>query len=196
MKKKLLITIAALALIVSAAGCGQKNANTTQDNNTAQTETSQNSGADVSDNYAEGASENVDMNKIDGTELKSESDSEASATLEESAVSIEDAKLVEVDDRQLVVVSYKFTNKSDSEESFTSLMKTEVYQDGLTVNPAIGQYDIEGFDPNSTAERVKPGKTVTVQEIYSLVNDAPVEVVVSEFHGTTNAMVTKTFDLQ
>lgn len=192
MKKKILIMTAALALVIAAAGCGQKNDTKNETNQTAENQV-----VDISDNYAEGASDNVDMDKVDGMDLTSDSDkSEASATLEESAVSIEDAKAVELDGRKYAIVSYKFTNKSDSEESFMSLMKSEAYQDGLSVNNAVGDFDIEGFDSNSIAERIKPGTTITVQQIYALVNDAPLEVVVQEFHSESGVYVTKTFNLQ
>lgn len=193
MKKTLLVT-AALMIALSISSCGKKDAsdsaNKTQ-NNVQQNVT------DISDNYAEGASENVNMNKVDGETLKSDSDkSDASATLEQSAVSIEDAKLVEVDGNQCVIISYKFTNKRNADESFTSMMKSEVYQDGMIVPKAIGNFEIEGFEPNSTAERIPSGKTITVQEIYNLVNDAPIEVQVKEFHSETGENVTKTFNIQ
>lgn len=192
MKKRILVIMAALSLVIMSAGCGQKdNADTVQEKQVTENEI-----VDVSDNYAKGASENVDMDKIDGVELSVEDDSEASATLEVSAVSIEDAKVVEVDGRKLAIISYKFTNKSDTEESFTSLMKSEVYQDGTALNNAVGDFDIEGFDSNSIAERIKPGKSITVQEIYVLMNDAPLEVVVQEFHSESGVYVTKTFNLQ
>lgn len=196
MKKKILIIIAAFALAASAAGCGQVK-DTTENTQTAQTEKNGQTKTDVSGNYADGASKNVDMDKVDGVDLDSESDkADSSATLEESAVSIEDAKVVDYEGKRLVIVSYKFTNKSNSDQSFTALMKSEAYQDGLSISNAIGDFNIEGFEPASTAEIIAPGKTITVQEAFLLVNDAPVEVVVQEFHSQSGVNVTKTFNLQ
>lgn len=189
MKNKLLILIAALALTVTASGCGQKN-NSANGNG-------QNQTSGISDNYAERASDNVDMDKIDGIELDDEEDSNDSATLEESAISIEDAVLTTADGKKIIIVSYDFTNKSDNDESFNSLMKSEAYQDGLSIAHAAVREDIEGFEPNSTAERIKPGKKITVQEAYTLASDtAPVTITVQEFHSESNVNVQKTFSLQ
>lgn len=199
MKNKLLVLIAALALAVTAVGCGpkaDKNDAETGSNKTAQTEQGETS--DVSDNYAEGASNNVNMKKIDGEDLSAESsEGNDSATLEESAVSIEDAKRVEADGKNLIIISYKFTNKSDNAESFMSIMKSDAFQDGMSMSHALTATEIEGFEPNSTAERIEPGKTITVQEAYVLANEtSPVEVIVQEFHSESGVSVTKTFNLQ
>lgn len=190
MKIKLLALTAALALVITAAGCGQK------DNKTDGGKNEQNV-QDVSDNYAEGASENVDMKKVDGTDASAQNSDNDSATLEESAVSIEDAKVVDADGKKVIIVSYKFTNKSDNAESFTSIMKSDAFQDGMSISHSLINSEIEGFDSNSTAERIDPGKTITVQEAYTLANEtSPVEVRVSEFHSESGVSVTKTFNLQ
>ncbi len=190
MKIKLLALTAALALVITAAGCGQK------DNKTDGGESGQNIG-DVSDNYAEGASDNVDMKKVDGTDASAENSDNDSATLEESAVTIKDAKVVDADGKKVIIVSYKFTNKSDNAESFTSLMKSDAFQDGMSISHSLINTEIEGFDSNSTAERIEPGKTITVQEAYTLANEtSPVEVRVAEFHSESGVSVTKTFNLQ
>lgn len=182
MKKKLLILTAVLALSLTA-GCSKKN----------DTIVSQ----DISSNYAAGVSKNVDMDKLDGESLKTANDNNDSATLEETAVSIKDAKVIEDEGRKLFVVSYKFTNKSDNAESFTSLMKSEAYQDGMSMARALVKSEIEGFEPDSTAEIIDAGKTITVQEAYVLLNEtAPVEVVVKEFHSESGVSVSKTFNLQ
>lgn len=193
MKNKLLILIAALAVTVTAAGCGSKTAAPAGDTS------NQQQNVDVSDNYAKGASDNVDMDKIDGSELSvsADGDQNDSATLEESAISIENAVVTTADDSKVLIVSYKFTNKSDNDESFNSIMKSEAYQDGLSIAHAVIRDEIDGFEPNSTAERIAPGKTVTVQEAYLLVSDTtPVTVTVSEFHSESGEEVSKTFDLQ
>lgn len=191
MKNKLLALTAALALLITAAGCGQKD-----DKNTGADKTSQ-TAQDISDNYAEGASENVDMKKVEGDELAAQESDNDSATLEESAVSIEDAKLTDADGKKVIIVSYKFTNKSDNAESFNSIMKSDAFQDAMSISHALINTDIEGFDSNSTAERIEPGKTITVQEAYTLANEtSPVEVRVSEFHSESGVSVSKTFNLQ
>lgn len=190
MKIKILALTAALALVITAAGCGQK------DTGTDGGEVEQNV-QDVSDNYAEGASENVDMKKVDGTEASAQSSDSDSATLEESEVAIKDAKVVDADGKKVIIVSYKFTNNSANAESFTSMMSSDAFQDGMAINHSVINTEIEGFDSDSTAERIDPGKTITVQEAYTLANEtSPVEVRVSEFHSESGASVTKTFNLQ
>lgn len=193
MKNRLLILIAALALTVTAAGCGTKKA----DNGGSASQNKQ--AVDVSDNYAEGASKNVDMGKINGAELSAaDAENEQNkATLEDSAISIEDAILTTADGNNVIIVSYKFTNKSNNAESFNSIMKSEAFQEGLSIAHATIREDIEGFDPNSTAERIDPGKTITVQEAYLLASDtAPVTATVQEFHSESGEAVSKTFNLQ
>lgn len=181
MKKKLLILTAVIILSVTT-GCGKKD--------------NANSNLDVSGNYAAGVSNNVDMDKLDGDKLHTADDRNDSATLEETAVSIEDAKVIEDEGRKLFIVSYKFTNKSDNAESFTSLMKSDAYQDGMSMARALVKSEIEGFEPDSTAEIIDAGKTITVQEAYVLTNEtAPVEVVVKEFHSESGVSVSKTFNL-
>lgn len=183
MKKKILILTAVLALAVTA-GCGKKDGVT-------------NSNPDVSSNYAAGVSDKIDMDKLEGDTLQTANDDNDSATLEETAVSIEDAKVIEDEGRKLFIVSYKFTNKSDNAESFTSLMKTDAFQDGMSISHALVKSEIEGFEPDSKAEIIDAGKTITVQEAYVLANEtAPVEVVVQEFHSESGVSVTKTFNLQ
>lgn len=195
MKNKLFALIAAAAVLASAGCAAKKDSKTGVNTQSAQTQN--NSSQDVSDNYAAGASDNVDMDKVDGTELDDVSDENDSATLEESEVSIEDAKVLETGGRKIVIVSYEFTNKSDNEESFSSLMRSDAYQDGMSISRALINEAIDGFDPNSTAERIKPGKTITVQEAYTLVSDtAPVEVIAEEFHSQSGVRVLKTFNLQ
>ncbi len=191
MKIKILALTAALALVITAAGCGQKDNNKTDGGKTGQNV------QDVSDNYAEGASDNVDMKKVDGADASAENADNDSATLEESAVTIEDAKVVDADGKKVIIVSYKFTNKSDNAESFTSIMKSDAFQDGMSISHSLINTEIEGFDSNSTAERIDPGKTITVQEAYTLANEtSPVEVRVAEFHSESGVSVTKTFNLQ
>lgn len=193
MKNRLLILIAALAITVTAAGCGNKN----EDNGGSASQNQQ--AVDVSDNYAEGASKNVDMGKINGSELSAaDAENEQNkATLEDSAISIEDAILTTADGNNVIIVSYKFTNKSNNAESFNSIMKSEAFQEGLSIAHATIREDIEGFDPNSTAERIDPGKTITVQEAYLLASDtAPVTATVQEFHSESGEAVSKTFNLQ
>lgn len=192
MKKAVFLT-ALLALTLSVSSCGKKNDKAQTPN---QSQNQSQSVNDISGNYAEGSSENVDMKKIDGEELKAENDDNDSAKLEASEISIEDAKLVDVDEKKYVIVSYKFTNKTNSDESFSSLMDAAVFQDGSQLSKAAGNFEIEGFDSNSTAERIGSGKTVTAQEIYNIENDAPIEVIVKEFNSQNNMSVSKTFKVK
>ena len=125
--KKSLIVIAALILAMSVAGCGKKAENT----NTTPQQTAQ---SDASGAYENGSatetldgqdySKNVDMAAVEGTEAKSDTKADSySGEVSNNDISIEEAKLINYDDSDVVVVSFEFTNKTDSDQSFSGVFK-------------------------------------------------------------------------
>ena len=183
MKKRLIITVAALILAMSVAGCGQKtsNTNTPQSTNAAdasgayENNGTQKSGEDVV------YSEQVDMDKVEGEAAKSDSDKkEYNGDLGNVEVTIEDAKLINYEDEEVAVVSFRYKNNSDQAMPFTSKLNVEAYQNDSKLPPAVVS-GVEGVELLSMAENVNPGDTITVQKAFKLRDKSPMTVEVREF---------------
>ncbi|MCC8160501.1 MAG: DUF5067 domain-containing protein [Oscillospiraceae bacterium] len=199
MKKRLLITAAALMLILSAAGCGQTNDADTaaQDNqNTEQT--------DVSDAYTtervysedQEYSEYVDMDAVVGEEATSESSKdEYEGTLGNAEITISDAKLIQYEDEDVAVVSFKYKNTGDEDMPFTGALKVEALQNNASL-PAATVVGVEGVEMLSMVENVSKGDTITVQKAYKLRDRSQLTVQVTEFNPTDDSMLVKTFDFE
>ena len=159
--KKSLIVIAALILAMSVAGCGKKTENT----NTTPQQTAQ---ADASGAYENGSatetldgqdySKNVDMAAVEGTEAKSDTKADSySGEVSNNDISIEEAKLINYDDSDVVVVSFEFTNKTDSDQSFSGVYDVIAEQNGSSLAPAtvIG---VDGVELLTLSQNIAPGE--------------------------------------
>ena len=63
------------------------------------------------------------MAAVEGTEAKSDTKADSySGEVSNNDISIEEAKLINYDDSDVVVVSFEFTNKTDSDQSFSGYM--------------------------------------------------------------------------
>lgn len=183
MKKNLIIITAALILALSVSGCGKKADTKGKPQTTNQT--------DVSDAYSQPA----DMDKVPGDAAASDTAKEEySGKLGDYEVTIEDAKLVDNDGEEAVVVSFTFKNKSNSAVPFSGAMEVNAYQDGsrLTGTVITG---IDGINMVASAEHVKAGDSITVQQAYSLRDKSlPLEIEVKEFESQDDAALVKTFN--
>ena len=196
--KKSLIVIAALILAMSVAGCGKKTENT----NTTPQQTAQ---ADASGAYENGSatetldgqdySKNVDMAAVEGTEAKSDTKADSySGEVSNNDISIEEAKLINYDDSDVVVVSFEFTNKTDSDQSFSGVYDVIAEQNGSSLAPAtvIG---VDGVELLTLSQNIAPGETITVQNAYKLDSkSSPLEITVQPFSSDDESFVTKTFN--
>ena len=196
--KKSLIVIAALILAMSVAGCGKKAENT----NTTPQQTAQ---ADASGAYENGSatetldgqdySKNVDMAAVEGTEAKSDTKADSySGEVSNNDISIEEAKLINYDDSDVVVVSFEFTNKTDSDQSFSGVYDVVAEQNGSSLAPAtvIG---VDGVELLTLSQNIAPGETITVQKAYKLDSkSSPLEITVQPFSSDDESFVTKTFN--
>lgn len=196
--KKSLIVITALILAMSTAGCGKKTENTTAaPQQTAQADAS---GAYENSNTAETGdsenySKNVDMEKVEGTTAKSDTKKDSySGEVSNSDIAIEDAKLINYDNSDVVVVSFEFTNKTDSDQSFSGVYNVIAEQDASSLTPAtvIG---VDGVELLTLSQNIAPGETITVQKAYKLDSrSAPLEITVQPFSSDDESFVTKTFN--
>ena len=196
--KKSLIVIAALILAMSVAGCGKKAEKT----NTTPQQTAQ---SDASGAYENGSatetldgqdySKNVDMAAVEGTEAKSDTKEDSySGEVSNNDISIEEAKLINYDDSDVVVVSFEFTNKTDSDQSFSGVYDVVAEQNGSSLAPAtvIG---VDGVELLTLSQNIAPGETITVQKAYKLDSkSSPLEITVQPFSSDDESFVTKTFN--
>lgn len=203
MKKSLIMITTALILAMSVAGCGQKADNNT-DKKTTPTQQTDASGAyentgesnkTVDNPEDQNYSEAVDMKKVEGQEAISDTkESEYRGTVGDSKVTIEDAKIIEYDGEDVIVVSFEFTNKSSSDQSFTGMFDVAAIQNDEQLPPAT-VVGVEGIEMLSVAENISSGKTITVQKAYKLRDKtAPVTIDLVEFGAEEDTgSVNKTF---
>ena len=194
--KKSLIVIAALILAMSVAGCGKKTENTnTTPQQTAQADASGENGSATETLDGQDYSKNVDMAAVEGTEAKSDTKADSySGEVSNNDISIEEAKLINYDDSDVVVVSFEFTNKTDSDQSFSGVYDVVAEQNGSSLAPAtvIG---VDGVELLTLSQNIAPGETITVQKAYKLDSkSSPLEITVQPFSSDDESFVTKTFN--
>ena len=194
--KKSLIVIAALILAMSVAGCGKKTENTnTTPQQTAQADASGAYGSATETLDGQDYSKNVDMAAVEGTEAKSDTKADSySGEVSNNDISIEEAKLINYDDSDVVVVSFEFTNKTDSDQSFSGVYDVVAEQNGSSLAPAtvIG---VDGVELLTLSQNIAPGETITVQKAYKLDSkSSPLEITVQPFSSDDESFVTKTFN--
>ena len=227
MKKNIMIAILALMLAVSAAGCGQKKnsnsalvdgqttTNTTEsasatptagavssgseqkDSSTSQSEQNNSSGS--SDNFAEDSDKKVNMNKIEGTKAKTDnSGKKGDGKMTTCQVAIDEVKILPFEGAYMIVVQYNFKNTSDSALNFAGEVYAEAYQDGMELSPAVFQGTLEGFSPETTMQKVEPGKSIKVQKGYVTSDpNTPIEVYVRDTYDQSGqAYLSQVFRLQ
>lgn len=199
MKKKLIIITTALILAMSMAGCGQKTENTNTTTKSEQTDASggyENSADTSSDSENQDYSAAVDMDKIDGqVATSSTEESEYSGEVSGSEVSIDDAKLIEFDGDDVAVISFTFTNKTDSDQSFTGLYDIIISQNDEILPPATVT-GVDGIELLSLSQNIAPGETIKVQKTCKVRDtSSPVTVSIQPFAPTEDSeMVEKTFE--
>ena len=191
------------------AACGNNTDDTAATNDPAATNTSETAGqTEAAETPAvpqgtltvEGAADEVDMGKVEGEKLSDttpeDSNLEASGEIGNFEVAIEDAKVFDYEGQRVIALSYKFTSYNASPTSFSSVLSTEVTQDGNNLAPIV-VLGVEGLNTNSMQERVENDDTITVQETFILSNEqSDVNVVVHKYDDPSGASVSKAFSLQ
>ena len=93
-----------------------------------------------------------------------------------------------------IVVSFEFTNKTDSDQSFSGVYDVVAEQNGSSLAPAtvIG---VDGVELLTLSQNIAPGETITVQKAYKLDSkSSPLEITVQPFSSDDESFVTKTFN--
>ena len=156
-----------------------------KDSSASQSEQNNSSGAassGSSDNFAEDSDKKVNMNKIEGTKAKTDSSGKkGDGKMTTCQVAIDEVKILPFEGAYMIVVQYNFKNTSDSELNFAGEVYAEAYQDGMELSPAVFQGTLEGFSPETTMQKVEPGKSIKVQKGYVTSDpNTPIEVYVRD----------------
>lgn len=201
--KKLFTAILAVSLVLSSAACGKT------DKESSLTSTDKNSADYQTEHFAEDADKNADSSKIDGIQAKPVENSDASNDSEEGSskkssekilvndkfeVSIDNVVVAKHEDRTAAIVDFTFKNKSSDDATFTSVIDAQAYQGDTELPPAIFQTALDGFEPNTIAQQVKKGQSITVQKAYALKDETtPLEIAILSFADPTQTLGSKTF---
>ena len=88
-------------------------------------------------------------------------------------VELKNAKLAtDVSDDKIVVVTYSFTNNSDSAVAFNTVIDDKAFQDGVELGVVWTSYGVDGLDYQTGRREIKPGVTFDVTCAYELNNDS------------------------
>lgn len=92
----------------------------------------------------------------------------------------------------LLEVVYTFTNNSEETVSADTALMIKAYQDGIEIN---AEFDNELTGDNES-KSIKPGASLECKRLFKLTSNSEVEVEATEFLGSTDDIVSKTFKLQ
>lgn len=95
-----------------------------------------------------------------------------------------------------VLVTYQWTNNSDKNQAFATLLSAKAFQNGQELDMAIYTQAPQGYDVQSSLAQLQPGAQGNVTVGYVLKDDSPVTVEVNDlFSMDGKAKVTHTYDL-
>lgn len=215
MKKRIIALVSVLALLISAAGCGNKVENhksqiVDSDNKAAASSeptgsnTSTNNTAPANDsavqaeldNFAKDADKNVDMGKIEGEEIKGESDDDK-ADIGGFDVVVKNAVVTEKDGNNIIVVEFSFKNNTSQPTNFAGVVDVKAFQ-GSSSLPIAVTYSADGYDSLTQAQEVPYNETIKVQKAYILNNtDEAVQIDVKRADALGGSeTISKTFNLK
>lgn len=97
---------------------------------------------------------------------------------------------------QTVLVTYQWTNKTDKNQAFQTLLNAKAFQNGQELDTAIYSQPPQGYDAQSGLSQLQPNAQGTATIGYVLKDDSPVTVEVSDlFAVNSNAKVTHVYNL-
>lgn len=87
------------------------------------------------------------------------------------------------DDEKILVVTYTFTNNSETNASFDVAIYEQCFQNGVELNKNFFT-DIDNYDDSNSTKSIKPGASIDVQQAYDLNDEeSDIDVEISEFLG-------------
>lgn len=145
----------------------------------------------VQDNLGSGSSSSGSQSASTDTATSDGSSGQA-----KYAVSIDSCNLTtDYNGAQAVIVTYTWTNNSDSDTMFSVAIGAKAFQNGVQLDSAfIGSS--ENYDSGAALNQIKPGATQTVQEAYKLNDQSDITVECSEnFSLSDELLAQKTYQV-
>lgn len=108
---------------------------------------------------------------------------------------LNDAKVIKDYDDMAVIISYTWTNNSDETTSPNAAVDVNVFQNGISMEPAF-VYS-ENYDDEAALKSVRPGATIHAQAAFYIEDMSDIDVEVTESWGFEDTgTVYKTFSLK
>lgn len=148
------------------------------------------SGSESNDDTNTSSNENTTVSSVNAE--KKETDEN---TIGDFKCVVKGAKLTkDWEGKDAVLITYEFTNNSDSPISFDGALDDKLYQDGIELESAILSNDEEA--KLIDAVDLKPGITKEVKKAYSLRNkESEIEVEIQEVFSFSDDMIKTTINL-
>lgn len=148
------------------------------------------SGSESNDDKNTSSNENTTVSSVNAE--KKETDEN---TIGDFKCVVKGAKLTkDWEGKDAVLITYEFTNNSDSPISFDGALDDKLYQDGIELESAILSNDEEA--KLIDAVDLKPGITKEVKKAYSLRNKkSEIEVEIQEVFSFSDDMIKTTINL-
>lgn len=138
---------------------------------------------------------NSDDNESDPNNVINTTENKSS--LGDYEVEIKDFRLIyNYDDKPVAIVTFSYTNNSDTAQSFLWAFETHAYQNGIEAESTSYFDDDDYDDTNNQSKEIKSGATIEVKKAY-LLNDTttPLEVEVGKSFSFDDTKITKTLDI-
>lgn len=108
---------------------------------------------------------------------------------------LKDAAVVKDYDEKAVIITYMWTNNSDETTSAKSAVDVNVFQNGVSLEPAF--IYSENYDDEAALKSVRPGASIQVQDAFYIEDMSDIDVEVTESWGFEDTgTVYKTFSLK
>lgn len=138
------------------------------------------------------SSEDSNASAVTGA-VSAESEEKANDTVGDFKCVVKGAKLCkDLTGKDAVLITYEFTNNSDSAVSFDVALDARAYQDGVGLETAILDEDTDYLDVD-----IKPGVTKEVKKAYNLRDTSTeIEIEVSELISFSDDKIVTTVEIE
>lgn len=121
----------------------------------------------------------------------------ADSALGDCEVEIKSCRLAkDYEGKKVAIVTYNFTNRSDTAQAFFTAVSDAVYQDGVGLNKAYFLDDSANYSEDNQTKEIKKDASIDVEVAYVLNDsDTDLEVEVKEWISLNDDKITKTFKI-